>query len=211
MISDRFVLTEKVISNCYDYSQKLTLGKKPWNDKIMFQCSDVMVLLTNSTHVMKETVWAILTMKNGEYSKIKDTHGMFLEEAGIEMMHYDGEKVDVVFAIIELAKETDMEKFEGKLTAWCKEACRSGVEAFKKISMLPVEFRENSSGRRLPTEKSSMYVKAILGERDLRLKNLCLSLGLSKTMKWKGCPKSWHSTRHEIKKVKHKLSYAQSH
>jgi hypothetical protein len=190
-VTDRLVLTEKVIYNCRDYEEwnKYSVGTNPLNrtnDKVLATCSKGTVMFSDNN---KKTIWAIYTMENDLYRRVKSYYGKYLEQGGIERLHYDDEKTDVVFAFAGISPIITIPNWEDGLIAWCMEACNSGVNAFKDILLLDPATEEK-------------YVKSILGARNLRLKNLLSTLGLDEVVTWEGGPKSWHSMRYEISKVK---------
>ena len=154
-------------------------------------------MLSSSSERRTRTVWALRTMDNSDYLPIKESCGEYLERAGIERMNFNSEKIDVVFAYGSVPYDASLMDVEERIITWCVEACRSGVIAFKNLETLIRNGYDGHDGK---------YVKGILSERDIKLTKLYDSLGLSRDLfDWKGCVKSWHTGRHELKKIKSKL------
>lgn len=199
LITDRTVLTEKKIINCLEYGNKTPPLSVSYKEDVLFTCGSGVVLKTTTNsqpvilghgeHITKivVNVWAICTMSDDLYNPVNSKFVGNLEQSGIQRVDVNSNKVDVVFAMLTPSfTMNDTESMSHTLIPWCLEACRSGINVLKAL----FELANNN-------EKNEIHAKTVLADRDLKLRNLMLSMGLSSNFKWNGCPRSWYSIINE--------------
>jgi hypothetical protein len=189
MVSDRMVLTEKLLGDWYkdvEYVGSSHLFS------VMSSFKGGAVLWYNSPSNQERKVLSVATISDDDYYGKFLIRQEMLGGAGIKHLSDDSKRFIILCSEIDLRPKAvkrgsdtwDSTNVEGALIAWSIEACKSVAEIF---SQFPSR-KEGAPYHIAPP----LQTKRILSERDRRLGKLYKEMGLELIGYMSRCPDDWH-------------------